>query len=108
MKPMILSRTRMKLITPILIAMGASTLPSVAQAAGYTFKNGRFEVDVSAHGYSRDAGSITLNLSYADAAKTQIQAMVQRLLSLPGLPSTDAVGGMHKGVTKNYKAGRSR
>lgn len=72
-------------------------------------------------------------VGYGRAAKSQIQAMVQRLLSLPGLPSTDAadalglaithahagtalarlakagaVGGAHKGVARNYKAGRSR
>lgn len=72
-------------------------------------------------------------VGYGRAAKTQIQAMVQRLLCLPGLPSTDAadalglaithahagaalarlakagaVGGVHKGMARNYKAGRSR
>lgn len=38
-------------------------------------------------------------VGYGRAAKTQIQAMVQRLLSLPGLPSTDAADALGLAIT---------
>lgn len=69
-------------------------------------------------------------VGYGRAAKTQIQSMVQRLLTLPGLPGTDAADALGMAITHahageamarlaqasglggkiggNYRAGRSR
>jgi crossover junction endodeoxyribonuclease RuvC len=69
-------------------------------------------------------------VGYGRADKTQVQSMVQRLLSLPGLPGTDAADALGLAITHahagaamsrlaqasglggkiggNYKAGRSR
>lgn len=43
-------------------------------------------------------------VGYGRAAKTQVQAMVQRLLALPGLPSTDAADALACAICHGHAA----